>query len=180
MKLAPFPGALILSLAWAGSASAQTSYNWSDMDCGQSRIASVPGLKCKVTNVVTTEGNVGAFRRWSAHGTTREGYVHIFLWDAQNSFSYVTTGETTAEFLKWMYVNGPSTEQFTPVGRYSAADYSMFRDTKQSQSCAGFRRTGNPRRGGYDWIMGGILCAPAGRELANGQFAQFIDRAWLR
>ncbi len=35
----------------------------------------------------------------------------------------------------------------------------MFVDTKQSKSCAGFRRIGEPRRGGYDWIMGGILSA---------------------
>ena len=85
-----------------------------------------------------------------------------------------------ADFLKWMYVNGPAAEQFTPVARYSKADYSMFVDAKQSQSCAGFRRTGNDRRGGYDWIMGGILCAPAGGQMANGQFAQFIERVKLR
>lgn len=182
MRLAVSLGCLILSFAWAGTAPAQTqkTYNWSDIDCAQSRIASVRGLQCKVTNIVTTESNIGAFRRWSAHGMTGEGYVHIFLWEAQNAFSYVTTDETTTEFLKWMYVNGPSAEQFTPVGRYSKADYSMFVDTKQSQSCAGFRRTGNERRGGYDWIMGGILCAPAGRQLADGQFAKFIDREWVR
>jgi hypothetical protein len=182
MKFAFSLGSLILSVAWAGAAPAQTpkTYNWSDIDCGQSRIAAVPGLQCKVTNVVTTESNIGAFRRWSAHGMTREGYIHVFLWEAQNPYSYVTTDETTAEFLKWMYVNGPSAERFTPVGRYSKADYTMFQDTKQAQTCAGFRRTGNERRGGYDWIMGGILCAPPSGQLADGQFARFIDRDWLR
>ena len=180
MRSASFLGSLILSLAWAGAAPAQTTYNWSKIDCGQSRIAAVPGLTCKVTNVVTTEGNVGAFRRWSADGMTRDGYIHIFLWEGENSFSYVTTDETTAEFLKWMYVNSSSAAEFTPVARYGEADYSQFKDTKQTQDCAGFRRTGNPRRGGYDWIMGGIICTPAGRRLANGQLAQFIDRPWRR
>ena len=182
MRFAISWGCLVLSFAWIGAASAQPqkTYNWSDINCAQSRIATWPGLQCKVTNVVTTESNVGAFRRWAAYGTTRDGYVHIFLWEAQNDFSYVTADETTAEFLKWMYVNGPSAEQFTPVARYSKADYSMFVDTKQSQSCAGFRRTGNDRRGGYDWIMGGILCAPAGRQMANGQFAEFIEKVKLR
>ena len=179
-RLALFVSCLTLSLAWAGAASAQTTYSWSDIDCKQSRIASWPGLKCKATNVVTTEGNIGSFRRWSAFGTTNEGYIHIFLWEAQNAFSYITLDETTADFLKWMYENGQFAGQFSPVARYHEADYSTFRDSKQAQSCAGFRRTGKQRRGGYEWVVGGILCAPAGRNLTDDQFAQFIDRVRLQ
>jgi hypothetical protein len=178
--LALFVSCSTLSFACAGAASAQTTYSWSDIDCKQSRITSWPGLKCKATNVVTTEGNVGAFRRWSAFGTTSEGYIHIFLWEAQNSFSYITLDETTAEFLKWMYENGQFAGQFSPLARYHEADYSTFRDAKQAQSCAGFRRTGKQRRGGYEWVVGGILCAPAGRNLTDDQFAQFIDRVRLQ
>jgi hypothetical protein len=182
-RLAFFLSCLTLSLAWAGAAPAQTTYktyNWSDIDCRQSRIAFWPGLRCKATNVVTTEGNVGAFRRWSVEGTTSEGYIHLFLWEAQNSFSYLTTDETTADFLKWMYVNGPSASGFSPVARFHEADYSTFSDTKQARTCAGFRRIGNQRRGGYDWIMGGIVCAPPGRTLTNDQLARFIDRVRLQ
>jgi hypothetical protein len=61
------------------------------------------------------------------------------------------------------------------IGRRQAV-----RAAKQAQSCAGFRRTGNPRRGGYDSIMAGILCAPAGRTLSDDQFARFIDRVRLQ
>jgi hypothetical protein len=180
-RLAFFLSCLTLSFAWAGAAPAQTTYNWSDIDCRQSRIASWPGLKCRATNIVTTEGNVGAFRRWSAYGTTSEGYyIHIFLWEAQNSFSYITIDETTADFLKWMYFNGQSADQFSPVARYRDADYSTFRDEKQAQGCAGLRRTGNQRRGGYDWIIGAVLCAPAGRNLTNDQFTQFVDGVRLQ
>ncbi len=39
-RLAIFLSGLTLSFAWAGAASAQTTYNWSDIDCKQSRIAS--------------------------------------------------------------------------------------------------------------------------------------------
>lgn len=179
-KARVFLSCLTLSFAWAGIAPAQTTYNWSEIDCSQSRIASWPGLKCQATNVVIGEGNWGAFRRWSVYGATNEGYVHVFLWEAKNSFSYLTVDETTAEFLKWMYVNGPSASQFSPVARYHEADYSTFRDDKQAQSCAGFRRFGDPRHGGYEWIMGGILCAPAGRNLTNDQFARFIDKVRLQ
>ena len=183
IKLAAFLSCLTLSLTWAGMATAQTNktYSWADIDCRQSRLATWPGLRCKATNVVTTEGNIGSFRRWSAYGTTSEGYIHIYLWEAQNSFSYLTTDETTAEFLKWMYENGQFASQFSPIARYQTADYSTFTDDKQARSCAGFRRTGEPRRGGgYAWIMGGILCAPPGRNLANGQLAQFIERVHLQ
>src|SRR5580765_2125590 len=86
-RLAFFLSCLMLSFAWARAAPAQTTYKWSDIDCSQSRIAAWPGLKCRTTNVVTTESNVGAFRRWSAFGTTREGYVQLFLWETQNSFA---------------------------------------------------------------------------------------------
>src|SRR5437868_10707811 len=130
-RLAFFWSCLALSLAWAGAAPAQTTYNWSDIDCRQSRIAPWPGVKCKTTNVVTTEGNVGSFRRWSAYGTTSEGYIHIFLWEAQNAFSYITTDETTADFLKWMHVNGQSAGQFSPVARYHEVDYSSSATTRR-------------------------------------------------
>jgi hypothetical protein len=181
MRLAAFLLCLTLSIGGAGAAFGQgKTYNWSDIDCRQSRIVAPPGLKCRTTNVVITEGNIGAFRRWAAFGTTPEGYTHLFLWEAQNDFSYITTDETTAEFLKWMYENGKFANQFSPVARFHNADYSTFKDEKQSQNCAGFRRTGPPQRGGYRWIMGGILCAPAGQALTNDQFAHFVDRARLQ
>lgn len=176
-RLALLLSCVTLSFAWAHAAPAQTTYKWSDIDCRQSPIPYWPGLRCKTTNVVTSEGNIGTFRRWSAYGTTSEGYIHLFVWEAQNSFSYINLDQTTPEFLKWMYENGKSADQFSPVTRYHNADYSIFRDNRQN--CGGFRRTGHPRRGGYDRIIGGIFCAPAGNTLTNAQFVQFIDRVQL-
>jgi len=75
-----------------------TTYKWSDIDCGQSRIASWPGLKCEATNVVTAEGNVGSFRQLSTYGHTSEGYIQIFRWEAQDSFGFINTSEKTADF----------------------------------------------------------------------------------
>src|SRR5207344_2586154 len=118
---------LALTVVGMAAMAAQKTYTWSDIACSQSRIAAWPGLKCQTTNVVTTEGNMGAFRRWSAAGTTSEGYTHLFLWEAQNSTSYMTTDETTAEFLKWMY-SGGNPSQFSPVFRLHNVDVSGFRD----------------------------------------------------
>ena len=181
MRLVAVLFCLMLSMAGSGATLAQSkTYSWSDVDCRQSRIAPWPGLKCRTTNVVTTEGNIGSFRRWSAFGTTPEGYVHIFFWESQNDFSYITTDETTADFLKWMYENGKFAGQFSSVTRYHQADYSTFKDEKQTQNCAGFRRTGPPQRGGYQWLVGGILCAPPGKGLTSDQFTRFVDRVRLQ
>ena len=47
------------------------------------------------------------FRQWAAIGTTREGYyAHMFVWEAQNTFSYLSAEETTADFAKWMFEHG--------------------------------------------------------------------------
>lgn len=182
MRTNLFLGCLISALAWAAAAPAQSqkTYEWTVADCAQSPIAPWPGLTCKATNQVVSEGNVGAFRRWSAYGNTSEGYVHIFLWQAQNNFSYITTDETTADFIKWMYEHGQQASQFSPVSRYRDADYITFMDGQNSKVCSGFRRTGSMHRGGYEWIMGGILCAPPGRQLTTAQVNQFIDRVQLR
>jgi hypothetical protein len=172
---------LTLCLAWGGAASAQIgTYNWADIDCRQSRIVAWPGLKCRATNVVTNEGNIGVFRQWAAFGNTQEGYVHMFVWEAQNGFSYLNADQTTAEFLAWMYENGQFAKGFTSVSRYRDADYSAFRDTQRGWTCAGFRRLGRPQRGGYESITDGIFCAPPGRNLTNEQIDQFVDRVRLQ
>jgi len=82
---------ILFVLAIKIAAAQARQYIWSDIDCRQSRIATWPGLKCRATNVVTSEGNIGAFRQWAAFGTSRDGYyAHVFLWEAQNSFSYLS------------------------------------------------------------------------------------------
>ncbi len=182
MRIVPRLACCILAISCAEQAAAQSrQYAWSDIDCRQSRIAAWPGLKCRATNVVTSEGNVGVFRQWAAFGTSREGYyAHLFLWEAENGFSYLSADETTAEFVKWMFEDGKFIAQVSPVARYKDADYVTFKDGKAARSCIGFRRMGRPQRGGYDSIMGGILCAPPGKPVTAGDTASFIDKARLQ
>jgi hypothetical protein len=166
---------LMLCLGWAHAGPAQTrTYTWTDIDCRQSRIAAPQDVKCRATNVVTNEGNVGVFRQWAAFGNTPQGYQHIFLWEAQNDFSYLNADQTTPEFLAWMYENGQFARSFTSPVHERGADYSLFQGGKRGWSCAGFRRLGQPQRGGYQSITGGILCAPPGKTLTNEQVARFI------
>jgi hypothetical protein len=138
-------------------------------------------MKCRATNVATMEGNIGVFRQWAAIGTTREGYyVHMFVWEAQNTFSYLSAEETTADFAKWMFEHGKSAAQFSPVARYRDADYVTFKDDKHGRTCVGFRRMGNFHRGGYDSVTSGIMCAPPGKTLTTGDIAIFIDHVRLQ
>ena len=182
MRLFILFACFVASVVAAGTAASEPQrYVWKDIDCRQSRIVAWSGLKCRATNVVTTEGNIGAFRQWSAFGTNRDGYyVHIFFWEAVNAFSYVPADATTAEFLKWMFEHGTSVVQISAVTRYKDADYVTFNDDKDGRSCAGFRRLGQFQRGGYESVMGGILCAPRGKAIAINDIAIFIDSVRLQ
>ncbi|GEP60250.1 hypothetical protein RSO01_74160 [Reyranella soli] len=118
------------------------------------------------------------FRQWAAFGTSRDGYyAQLFLWEGQNSYSYLSADETTADFVKWVFEDGKSIAQVSPVARYKDADYVTFTDGKMGRSCMGFRRVGMPQRGGYDSLMGGILCTPRGKAIGQVDFSTFIDNA---
>ena len=138
-------------------------------------------MKCRTTNVVTTEGNIGSFRQWAAFGTTKEGYyAHMFVWEAQNTFSYLGADETTADFVKWMFEHGKSISDVSPVARYRDADYVTFKDDKNGRVCVGFRRMGKFQRGGYESLTAGIMCAPPGKNLGTNDIPIFIDNVRLQ
>jgi hypothetical protein len=171
---------VLLCITYGKCLSAQTaSYTWSDIDCRQSPIVTWPGLVCRTTNVVTTEGNIGSFRKWAAFGNTPEGYTHIFYWETQNSFSYIETMETTADFLKWMFEDGRYVSAYSPVARYHDADFVTFKDDKQGLNCVGFRRPGPAQRSGYQSVTGGIRCAPRGKGLTSDEIGRFVDRVQI-
>ena len=155
---------LVLGLAGAAAAvAAPKGYEWANIDCREVPLQTWPGLHCKATNIVVNEGNIGAFRRWSAFGNTPNGYTHVFLWQAQNDFSYLGVDEKTADFVKWMYEHGQSTSGYSPIERYKDSDVLMFRDDRNGIVCTGFRRAGPAQRGGYQWIMGAsCVRRPAG------------------
>ena len=182
MRLAVSLVCFVASFAAAGTAIGETPrYIWKDIDCRQSRLVAWTDLKCRTTNVVTSEGNIGAFRQWAAFGTNRDGYyVHMFFWEAENGFSYLSADQTTGDFLKWMFEYGKSVAQVSAVTRYNDADYVTFTDDKNGRHCAGFRRLGKFQRGGYDSVTGGILCAPAGKGLATGDIPKFIEHVRLQ
>src|SRR5258707_11907827 len=54
---------ILLVLATKTADAQARQYIWSDIDCRQSRIAPWPGLKCRATNAVKSEGNIGVFRQ---------------------------------------------------------------------------------------------------------------------
>lgn len=104
----------------------------------------------------------------------------MFVWEAQNNFSYINVEEPTGEFMKWMFEHGKSISEVSPVARYRDSDYVTFRDDKHARVCAGFRRLGHFQRGGYDSITSGILCAPPGKALTHNDIAIFIDSVQLQ
>src|ERR1044072_5601835 len=91
MRIVPSMACCILFVLASKTAAAQArQYVWSDIDCRQSRIAAWPGLKCRATNVVTSEGNIGGFRQWAAFGTSRGGDCgQLFLWEGEDRFCHL-------------------------------------------------------------------------------------------
>jgi hypothetical protein len=79
-----------------------------------------------------------------------------------------------------MFEHGTSVARISAVTRYQDADYVTFNDDKEGRSCAGFRRLGKFQRGGYDSIMGGILCAPPGKVVATADITKLIDNVRLQ
>ena len=145
-------------LAIAETAWTQTpSYTWADIDCRQSRFVAWSGLKCRATNVVTGDGNIGVFRQWTTFGTGRDGY-----------------------YVHMMFEHGPSVADVSPVARANDADYVTFKDGKDARNCVGFRRLGKFQRGGYDSVSGGILCAPPGKTITGKDIALFISNVRLQ
>lgn len=165
------------AICWAQA----TKYVWRDIDCPSSRIVAWRHLTCRGTGVVTNESRIGAFRQWAAFGSNPAGYyVHMFLWEAANDFSYLSGEDTTADFVKWMFENGKSVARISSVQRAADADYVTFSDERMARLCVGFRRLGGYRRGGYDSVTGGILCAPPGLELTPDDIELFIENVRLR
>jgi hypothetical protein len=168
----------VLSTMGLSDARAQGTYNWSDIDCAQSRLVATSGAKCRGTNVVS--GGVtadGQFQRWSIVGS--QPYSHVYLHESLNSNSYITTRETTVDFLKWMNQRAKSASDMTGPNKHGGADYYLFK-TKDGEDCAGFRRFGPSRSVGYAWVMGGIICSPKGTALAPAQITAFIDGALVK
>ena len=163
--------------AWAQA----KTYTWRDIDCPTSRLVTWRGLTCRGTGVVTNESRIGAFRQWAAFGSGPAGYyVHMFLWEAVNGFSYLSGDDTTADFVKWMFENGKSIGHVSTVQRAVDADYVTFTDERMARHCVGFRRLGDFRRSGYDSVTGGILCAPPGTALTTDDIELFIENVRLQ
>ena len=169
-----------LLLAAPGTAWSQNeAFSWRDIDCPASRILAWRGLTCRESGVTTSQGRIAAFRQWAAFGPGPAGYyVHIFLAEAMNGASL--EGDETMALVRWMFGHGTSISRLSDVQHGADADYVTFRDDHMARQCVGFRRLGDFRRHGYEWLTGGILCAPPGTALTTEDIELFIENVRLR
>ena len=152
------------------------------MDCRQSRIVAWSGLKCRATDVVTSRGNIGAFRQWATFSANRDGYyVHLPVGRREHFFSYIPAETTTAEFLKWMFEHGTAVSQilcrkpatWMPITSPSAA-------CRRAASCAGLPPFGQ-------FSAAGTLRSPAAycahrwaRPVVAADITKLIDNVRLQ
>jgi hypothetical protein len=154
---------LVAFVALPCAAVAQDAYKWADIDCAQSRIVPLPGVKCRATNVVSGGASAGGqFQRWAILGN--QPYLHVYVAESLESNSYIRTTQTGPDYLSGMNQRAKSAAgAMSEAQRHGGADYYLFK--ANDEDCVGFRRYGPSRSLGYAWIMGGVTCAPKGTAL---------------
>lgn len=167
-------GLLGACVAWtATSAAAQGTYNWSDVDCAQSRLVPLPDTKCLATNVVNGgAGAGGQFQQWGLKGTVP--YISIGLHEAMGTNAYISTNVTGAEYLKLWDGQAKRSPDLGSPARHGNSDYYLFK-ASGGESCVGFRRYGPSKSGWFAWILMGVKCAPRGGTLTLAEATAFID-----
>jgi hypothetical protein len=171
--------ALAMIVAMATSL-AQTSYGWSDVDCGQSRIVAPQGATCQATNVYTgRDAAGGAGRRHLVRSDSPQGWSLIVISEAVDTGAYIATRTATVDYLKALdkrVIDGSDWSAGTTDG--SIQTYT-FRST-EGEACVGFRKVGEARSTGHDWLMHGLRCLPKGHEMSPAEIGGFIDSARVR
>ena len=172
------------ALAWAGSASAQDTLRWSDVDCAQSRLSTPPGMQCKATQNYaggdsSTGSAGGTFRRWLASGRLNGAGVFYFLAEATSLGASMMETASLQKDIRSVMNDSNMIHEFSPMGNRGGADYMTFM-TGAGNSCVGMRRYGPSQDAGYKWILYGVSCDPRGRTMTDAQIDGFLTAASYR
>ncbi|MBI3196041.1 MAG: hypothetical protein HYZ40_00750 [Rhodospirillales bacterium] len=173
-----------LALVWVGTALAQDTPRWSDIDCAQSRLATPPGLQCKATQNYAggdrSSGSAGGtFRRFLASGRMAGAGVFYYLAEATSLGASVMEGASLQKDIRSEMTDGNMIHEFSPMGNRGGADYMTFM-TGAGNSCVGIRRYGPSQGDGYKWILYGVSCDPRGRTITEAEIDGFISGASYR
>ncbi|MDO8941828.1 MAG: hypothetical protein Q7U75_01520 [Desulfobacterales bacterium] len=172
------------ALGGAGTAVAQDTPRWSEIDCAQSRLSTPPGLQCKATQNYaggdrSTGSAGGTFRRWLASGRMNGAGVFYYLAEATSLGASMMEGSSLQKDIRNEMKDSNMIHEFSAMGNRGGADYMTFM-TGAGNACVGIRRYGPSQGAGYQWILYGVSCDPRGRPVTDAQIDGFIAGASYR
>jgi hypothetical protein len=166
-----------------GTAYAQETPKYQDIDCRDSKIVAAPGLKCRATQVYadgSSEGFGGMFRRWISFGTASDGsQVHYFAFEAASPKSSIRPSATLESVVRGFSRSFQATKDFTPLAQISGGDYQRFTGPK-GESCFAVRKLGDAQGRYYKWVMLAGKCVAKGMAISEADIVQFMGTASFR
>jgi hypothetical protein len=179
--LAMLVGALFAGLPTA--LVAQETLVWSDIDCAKSKLVIPAGLSCKETNTAGTRNAAkstggGLTKRWSAFGTLQQVKLYYYVHDDFDGKSFVQVRDLAGETSNMGNQAKGATVTSGPEKR-GDADLVTFTNAVKD-SCIGIRKYGQPRGGGFSWVLWASRCIPAGQKASDTDINAFITGAGFR
>jgi hypothetical protein len=177
--------ALLAAISFGVESKAQDTIRWSDIDCGQSRIAAPSGLKCRATQDYAgghsgwEAGAGGTFRRWTAFGAHGGAGLFYYLAEATSPGASIMEGASLKQDIRSEMRDSNMIHDFSPLGHRGGVDYMTF-TSASGHACVGIRRYGPSQGDGYQWILYGVRCDPRGRPVTDAEIEGFIASATYR
>lgn len=158
------------------------SLAWSDIACGQSRIATGQGMTCSASAEYDGGDGRGKFRRWAAgtHGATTATYVMLVdTVDAASAHLPLKRDEEGEFLLEISSFTRNNARDWSALAARGDSFYATFKAV-DGRSCFAFAKPGPARGDGLAWVMRGYHCT-AGREpLAEDRIALVIGTLKVR
>lgn len=173
-RLAMVFGALCAMMAPA--AAQDGSITWSDIACGESRLAVADKFRCRASNPYAPGGGSSATYRFYTATSASDGTTYLYLMEGLDRRSWVRLSRPLPEQLSQSIPLAQSGSNWSAIRLHAGSGYALF-TAQAGEACVGFRKAGPDRGSGHAWAILGIHCAPKGRTLGDSQVVAVIESA---
>jgi hypothetical protein len=152
------------------------SLDWSDIDCGGSRIVTTAGMSCAASADYSGVDGRGRFRRWAAglHGPAAATYVVLVDAVDADSVHLPLQQDDESDFLPEISsFTRNNAQDWSSVATLGGGFYATFR-ASDGRACFAFAKPGPVRGDGLAWVLRGYHCAPGGQPLSRDAIAAIV------
>lgn len=165
--------------AFASTAGAQETPKWSDIDCGQTKLVTPAGLRCRSTQEYSGGSRIasgsnagGSTKEWATLGTVNGRRVYYYAKEAlaekSSVFPYVLV-----DGIKSLSPQGKGATDFSAPQPAGGGEFVRF-TSATGDACVGARKEGPTRKLGFHWILFATECAPKGKAISDGEIPDFV------